>query len=183
LSEPGLQTIRRAHAVQPLAAIQNEYSMLWRGPEAQVIPLCEELGIGFVCWSPLGMGFLAGTVTANSRFEAGRDFRAAVPRFAPEALPTNMALVEVVKTWSRRKNCSPAQLALAWLSARKPFIVPIPGTTNVAHLEENVVAAAISFSGAEMHDLDAALAAVRIQGERLPPQVLAATGVEAPPKR
>lgn len=183
LSEPGLQTIRRAHAVQPLAAIQNEYSMLWRGAEAQVIPLCEELGIGFVCWSPLGMGFLAGTVTANSRFEAGRDFRAAVPRFAPDALPTNMALVEVVKTWSRRKTCSPAQLALAWLSARKPFIVPIPGTTKVAHLEENVGAASISFSGAEMKELDAALAAVRIQGERLPPPVLAATGVEAPPKR
>ena len=129
------------------------------------------------------MGFLAGTVTANSRFEAGRDFRAAVPRFAPDALPTNMALVEVVKTWSRRKNCAPAQLALAWLSAQKPFIVPIPGTTNVAHLEENVRAASISFSGAEMKELDAALAAVRIQGERLPPPVLAATGVEAPPKR
>ena len=129
------------------------------------------------------MGFLTGTVTANSRFEAGRDFRAAVPRFAPEALPTNMALIEVVKIWSRRKNCSPAQLALAWLSAQKPFIVPIPGTTNVAHLEENVRAASISFSGAEMKELDAALAAVRIQGERLPPPVLAATGVEAPPKR
>lgn len=129
------------------------------------------------------MGFLAGTVTADSRFEAGRDFRAAVPRFAPDALPANMALVEVVKTWSRRKNCSPAQLALAWLSARKPFIVPIPGTTNVAHLEDNVRAASVSLSGAEMKELDAAIAAVRIQGERLPPQVLAATGVEAPPKR
>jgi aryl-alcohol dehydrogenase-like predicted oxidoreductase len=183
LSEPGVQTIRRAHAVQPLAAIQNEYSMLWRGPEAQVIPLCEELDIGFVCWSPLGMGLLAGNVTSASRFKAGRDFRAAVPRFAPEALPNNMALVELVKIWSRRKNCSPAQLALAWLSAQKPFIVPIPGTTNVAHLEQNVLAASISFSGAELKELDAALAAVRIQGERLPPPVLAQTGVEAPPKR
>ena len=127
LSEPGLQTIRRAHAVQPLAAIQNEYSMLWRGPEAQVLPLCEELGIGFVCWSPLGMGFLTGTVDAGARFEAGRDFRAAVPRFAPDALLANMPLVELVTAWARRKNASPAQIALAWLSARKPWIVSIPG--------------------------------------------------------
>ncbi len=147
LSEPGLQTVRRAHAVHPVAVIQNEYSMLWRGPEAQVLPLCEELGIGFVPWSPLGMGFLAGTVTATSRFDE-RDFRAAVPRFAPDALPANMALVELVRTWARRKNASPAQVALAWLTARKPWIVPIPGTTNMAHLEENVAAASISFSAA-----------------------------------
>ena len=182
LSEPGLQTIRRAHAVQPLAAIQNEFSMLWRGPEAQVLPICEELGIGFVCWSPLGMGFLTGTVTPTTRFD-DRDFRATVPRFAPDALPTNMALVELVRTWARRKNASPAQLALAWLSARKPWIVPIPGTTKVAHLEENVGAASISFSAAELKELDAALAAIPIRGERLSPPVLAATGVEAPPKR
>jgi aryl-alcohol dehydrogenase-like predicted oxidoreductase len=183
LSEPGLQTIRRAHAVQPLAAIQNEYSMLWRGPEAQVLPLCEELGIGFVCWSPLGMGFLTGTIAASTRFEAGRDFRAAVPRFAPDALPANMALVELVKSWAGRKNASPVQVALAWLSARKPWIVPIPGTTKVAHLEENVAAASISFSAAELRELDAAVAAIPIRGERLPPPVLAATGVEAPRKR
>jgi aryl-alcohol dehydrogenase-like predicted oxidoreductase len=182
LSEPGLQTVRRAHAVHPVAVIQNEYSMLWRGPEAQVLPLCEELRIGFVPWSPLGMGFLTGTVTATSRFDA-RDFRAAVPRFAPDALPANMALVELVRTWARRKNVSPAQLALAWLSAKKPWIVPIPGTTNVAHLEENVGAALISFSAAELKELDAALAAIPIRGERLPPAVLAATGVEAPMKR
>jgi aryl-alcohol dehydrogenase-like predicted oxidoreductase len=181
LSEPGLQTIRRAHAVQPLAAIQNEYSMLWRGPEAQVLPICEELGIGFVCWSPLGMGFLAGTVAATARFEES-DFRASVPRFAPDALPANMALVGLVQTWARRKNASPAQLALAWLSSRKPWVVPIPGTTNVAHLEENVGAASISFSAAELKELDASLAAIPIRGERLPPPVLAATGVEAPPK-
>jgi aryl-alcohol dehydrogenase-like predicted oxidoreductase len=182
LSEPGLQTIRRAHAVQPLAAIQNEYSMLWRGPEAQVLPLCEELGIGFVCWSPLGMGFLTGSVNANARFEAGRDFRAAVPRFAPDALPANMPLVELVTDWARRKNATPAQIALAWLSARKPWIVPIPGTTKVAHLEQNVAAASIAFSAAELKELDAALAAIPIRGARLPPAVLAATGVEAPPK-
>jgi aryl-alcohol dehydrogenase-like predicted oxidoreductase len=182
LSEPGLQTIRRAHAVHPVAAIQNEYSMLWRGPEAQVLPLCEELGIGFVPWSPLGMGFLAGTINATSRFE-GRDFRATVPRFAPDALPANMALVELVKTWADRKKASPAQLALAWLLAQKPWIVPIPGTTNIAHLEENVAAASISFSAAELKELNTALAAVPIQGARLSPPVLAATGVEAPPKR
>ena len=167
LSEPGLQTIRRAHAVQPLAAIQNEYSMLWRGPEAQVLPLCEELGIGFVLWSPLGMGFLTGTVNATTRFEADRDFRANVPRFAPDALPANMALVELVTTWALRKNASPAQLALAWLSAQRPWIVPIPGTTSLAHLEENVGAAAISFAAAELKELNDALAAIPIQGERL----------------
>jgi aryl-alcohol dehydrogenase-like predicted oxidoreductase len=183
LSEPGLQTIRRAHAVQPLAAIQNEYSMLWRGPEAQVLPLCEELGIGFVCWSPLGMGFLTGTVNAGTRFEVGRDFRAAVPRFAPDALPANMPLVELVTAWARRKNASPAQIALAWLSARKPWIVPIPGTTKVSHLEENVATASISISPAELEELDAALGTISIRGQRLPPAVLAATAVEAPPKR
>ena len=182
LSEPGLQTVRRAHAVHPVAVIQNEYSMLWRGPEAQVLPLCEELGIGFVPWSPLGMGFLTGSVTATSRFDE-RDFRAAVPRFAPDALPANMALVQLVKSWARRKNASPAQVALAWLSAQKPFIVPIPGTTKVAHMEENVAAASISFSAAELKELDAALKAIQIRGERLPPAVLAGTGVEAPPKR
>lgn len=182
LSEPGLQTIRRAHAVHPLAAIQNEYSMLWRGPEGLVLPLCEELGIGFVPWSPLGMGFLAGTISADSRF-GKQDFRASVPRFAPDNLPSNMPLVELVRTWARRKNATPAQVSLAWLTARKPWIVPIPGTTNMAHLEENVGAAAITFSAAELAELDAAIAAIPILGARLPPPVLAATGVEAPRKR
>ena len=182
LSEPGLQTIRRAHAVHPLAAIQNEYSMLWRGPEAQVLPLCEELGIGFVPWSPLGMGFLAGTISVDSRF-GEQDFRANVPRFAPDALPANMPLVDLVRSWARRKNATPAQISLAWLTARKPWIVPIPGTTNVAHLEENVGAATISFTAAELAELDAGIAAIPIRGARLSPPVLAATGVEAPPKR
>jgi aryl-alcohol dehydrogenase-like predicted oxidoreductase len=182
LSEPGLQTIRRAHAVQPIAAIQNEYSMLYRGPEAQVLPLCEELGIGFVCWSPVAMGFLAGKVTASSRFPEG-DFRAAIPRFAPDALPANMALFELVRTWAARKNATPAQLSLAWLLAQKPWIVVIPGTTKVAHLEENLRTTDISFSPAELKELNAAVAAIPIRGERLPPAVAAATGVEAPPKR
>jgi aryl-alcohol dehydrogenase-like predicted oxidoreductase len=181
LSEPGLQTIRRAHAVQPLAVIQNEYSMLWRGPEAQVLPLCEELGIGFVCWSPLGMGFLAGAVRADSRFESAPvlDFRAISPRFAPEVLPANMALVELVRSWAQRKNASPAQLALTWLLAQKPWIVPIPGTTNMAHMEENLGANAISFTADELAQLNAAVAAVHIQGERLPPAVMQMSGVEA----
>ena len=182
LSEPGLQTVRRAHREHPVAVIQNEYSMLWRGPEAQVLPLCEELGIGFVPWSPLGMGFLAGTVNAASRFER-QDFRASVPRFAPDALPANMALADLVRTWAARKNVTPAQLSLDWLSAQKPWIVPIPGTTNVAHLEENIAATSVSFGTAELQQLNAAVADIPIRGERLSPAVLAATGVEAPPKR
>jgi aryl-alcohol dehydrogenase-like predicted oxidoreductase len=181
LSEPGLQTVRRAHAVHPVAVIQNEYSMLWRGPESQVLPLCEELGIGFVPWSPLGMGFLAGRVSARTRFGED-DFRASVPRFAPDALPANMALIRLVQAWARRKDATPAQLALAWLTARKPWIVPIPGTTNVAHLEENVAAGAVSFDATELKELDAGLAGITIRGDRLSPAVLAATGVEAPPK-
>jgi aryl-alcohol dehydrogenase-like predicted oxidoreductase len=182
LSEPGLQTVRRAHREHPVAVIQNEYSMLYRGAEAHVLPLCEELGIGFVPWSPLGMGFLAGTINAASRFEKN-DFRATVPRFAPDALPANMPLVDVVRTWAARKNVTPAQLSLAWLTAQKPWIVPIPGTTNTAHLAENVAAASVSFSPAELAELNAAVAAVPIRGARLSPAVLAATGVEAPPKR
>ncbi|MEY4754036.1 MAG: hypothetical protein RJA44_1711 [Pseudomonadota bacterium] len=185
MSEPGLQSVRRAHAVQPLAVIQNEYSMLWRGPEAQVLPLCEELGIGFVCWSPLGMGFLAGAVRADARFESAPvlDFRAISPRFAPEVLPANMALVELVRTWARRKNATPAQLSLAWLLAQKPWIVPIPGTTNIAHMEENLGAAAITFTGDELRQLNREIAAVMIQGERLPATVARLSGVEAPPRR
>lgn len=128
------------------------------------------------------MGFLTGTVAATTRF-AERDFRATIPRFAPEALPANMALVQLVKDWARRKSVTPAQLALAWLTARKPWIVPIPGTTNVAHLQENVGAASIAFSAAELQELDTALAAIPIRGARLSPTVLAATGVEAPAKR
>ena len=182
LSEAGVQTIRRAHKEHPMAAIQNEYSMLYRGPEAQVLPLCEELGIGFVPWSPLGMGFLAGTVKATSRFEK-QDFRAAVPRFAPDVLPANMALADLVKTWAVRKNVTQAQLSLAWLTAQRPWIVPIPGTTNVAHLEENITSATITFSAAELKELNAAVAAIPIRGARLSKPVLDATGVEAPPKR
>ena len=185
LSEPGVQTIRRAHAVLPLAVIQNEYSMLWRGPQTQVLPVCEELGIGFVCWSPLGMGLLTGSVHADTRFTfgPGTDFRALVPRFAPDVLPVNMALVDVVRAWAQRKNCTPAQLALAWLLAQKPWIVPIPGTTNKAHMEENLGAAAITFTPDELRLLDTAMAAIDIRGERLPPAVMRLSGVESPARR
>ena len=172
LSEPGLQTVRRAHREHPVAVIQNEYSMLWRGPEAQVLPLCE---------SPLGMGFLAGTVNAASRFER-QDFRASVPRFAPDALPANMALADLVKTWAARKNVTPAQLSLAWLSAQKPWIVPIPGTTQMAHMLDNIGAVDVVFSAVELEALNAALAGITIQGERLPPAVAVLSGVEAPLK-
>lgn len=182
LSEPGLQTVRRAHREHPVAVIQNEYSMLYRGAESAVLPLCEELGIGFVPWSPLGMGFLAGTIRAITRFEK-QDFRANVPRFAADVLPGNMALAELVSSWARRKNVTHAQLSLAWLTAQKPWIVPIPGTTNARHLEENVAAASVSFTSAELTELNAAVAAIPIRGARLSPAILSATGAEARLKR
>ena len=183
LSEPGIQTIRRAHAIHPLTAIQNEYSLLWRGPEAAVLPLCEELGIGFVCWSPLGMGFLASAIDENTRFGAETpDFRANVPRFAPEALKANMALVRLVKTWAARKDATPAQVALAWLMAQNPWIVPIPGTTRVDHLQENLGAAAVAFTPDELRELNASVSTIKVQGERLPKPVLDLSAVEAPKK-
>ncbi len=182
LSEPGLQTVRRAHVEHPMALIQNEYSMLWRGPETGVLPLCEELGIGFVCWSPLGMGFLAGGVNAASRFVAP-DFRAVSPRFAPDVLPGNMALADLVHSWAQHKNVTPAQLSLAWLLAQKPWIVPIPGTTNAAHMTENLGAASIAFTADELRQLNAAVATILIQGDRLPTAVAAMSGVDTPLKR
>ena len=177
-----MQTVRRAHGEHPMAVIQNEYSMLWRGPETGVLPLCEELGIGFVCWSPLGMGFLANGVNASSRFVAP-DFRAISPRFTPEVLPANMALADLVRSWAQRKNATPAQLSLAWLLAQKPWIVPIPGTTNATHMTENLGAASIALTAAELRQLNAAVAAIRIQGDRLPPAVAVMSAVEAPLKR
>jgi aryl-alcohol dehydrogenase-like predicted oxidoreductase len=180
LSEPGLQTIRRAHAVQPLTAIQNEYSMLWRGPENQVLPLCAELGIGFVPWAPLGMGFTTGTITPFTRFAEG-DFRAQVPRNSPENLAANMPLVQFIQDWAVRKGATPAQISLAWLMAQHPWIVPIPSTTRTAHLAENLGAEEVTFTDDELRDLNAALAAITIHGERLQPAALAQTGVEAPP--
>ncbi len=181
LSEMGPNTLRRAHAALPVSAVQNEYSMLWRGPEAVIIPLCQELGIGFVPWSPLGVGFLTGAIDANTRFAPG-DIRGAESRFSPENLPHNLALVELVVRWTERKRAAPAQVALAWLMAQKPWIVPIPGTTQMAHMLENIGAADVRFTSTELAELDGAVSAVQIRGARLPEQVLVFSEVEAPPK-
>jgi aryl-alcohol dehydrogenase-like predicted oxidoreductase len=181
LSEMGPNTLRRAHATLPVTAVQNEYSMLWRGPEEQIIPICEELGIGFVPWSPLGVGFLSGAIDARTRFAPG-DIRGMEPRFSPENLPHNLALVELVKSWAQRKQTAPARIALAWLLARKPWIVPIPGTTQMAHMLENTGAAEVQFTPAELAELNASLSTIEIRGQRLPDGVLSMSGVEAPPK-
>ena len=179
LSEMGPQTLRRAHAALPLTAVQNEYSLLWRGPEKWVLPTCEELGIGFVCWSPLGVGFLNGAIDANTRFADG-DIRKLEGRFSPENLPHNLALVDLLKGWAERKQATPGQIALAWLLAQKRWIVPIPGTTQMAHMIDNVGAAAIRFTPTELGELNAAASAIQIQGLRLPEGVLAFSEVEAP---
>lgn len=179
LSEMGLGTLRRAHAALPVAAVQSEYSMLWRGPETEVLPTCEALGIGFVPWSPLGVQFLTGWIGEGTRFAEG-DIRGVEPRFAPENLPHNLALVDLVRAWAERKGVAPAQIALAWLMAQKPWVVPIPGTTNVAHMLQNTGAAAVAFSPAEIEALDAAVRAIEVRGQRLPDAVLAFSGVEAP---
>lgn len=179
LSEPGLQTVRRAHAVLPLTAIQNEYSTLWRGPEEQVLPLCEELGIGFVCWAPLGMGFTTGTMSPYFRFTED-DRRTVFPRNSQDNLAANMPLVQLLQEWAVRKGATPAQIDLAWLLAQKPWIVPIPSTTRLSHLLENIGAEEVRFSPAELQELNAAVARITIHGDRLPPAALAMTGVEAP---
>jgi aryl-alcohol dehydrogenase-like predicted oxidoreductase len=181
LSEPGVQTIRRAHKVLPLTAIQNEYSMATRDPEKAVIPLCEELGIGFVCWWPLDCQLLTGWIDKDTRFAPG-DLRAFTPRFSPESLAQNMKLVDLIKAWAERKQAIPAQIALAWLLAQKPWIVPIPGTTVMAHMIENSGAASVKFTSGEIAELNAAVRAIEIQGQRLPDGVLVFSGVEAPPK-
>ncbi len=182
LSEMGPDTLRRAHAALPVSAVQSEYSMLWRGPEQQVLPICQELGIGFVPWSPLGVGFLTGAIDARTRYADG-DIRKTESRFSPENLTHNLALVDLLKTWAERKHASRAQIALAWLMAQKPWIVPIPGTTQMAHMIENTGASAVRFTPAELSELNAAVSAIEIQGARLPAGVLAMSGVEAPPKR
>lgn len=178
LCEMGQQTLRRAHAELPVTAVQNEYSLLWRGPENWVVPTCEELGIGLVCWSPLGVGFLNGAIDANTRYADG-DIRKNEGRFSTENLPQNLALVALLKTWAARKQAAPGQIALAWLLARKPWIVPIPGTTQMAHMVENTGAAEIRFSASELAELTAAVSAIKVQGSRLPESVLAFSEVEA----
>jgi aryl-alcohol dehydrogenase-like predicted oxidoreductase len=182
LSEPGVQTVRRAHKIHPIAAIQNEYSLLWRGPEKEIIPLCQELGIGFVPWSPLGVGFLTGAIDASTRFAQG-DFRSLETRFSPENITHNMAVVELLKKWSKQKEASPAQISLAWLLAQKPWIVPIPGTTQMSHLLENIGAEEVKFTAAEFKEFNSQLNIIKIQGERLPSFVQAFSDVEAPLKK
>lgn len=181
LSEPGIETVRRAHAALPLTAIQNEYSMATRDPEEKVIPLCEELSIGFVSWWPLDCQLLTGWIDANTRFAQG-DLRGFTPRFSPENLKQNMRLVELIKSWAARKEAAPAQIALAWLLSRKPWIVPIPGTTVMAHMLENIGADTVKFTPAELTELNTALAEIQIQGARLPEGVLRLSGLEAPQK-
>jgi aryl-alcohol dehydrogenase-like predicted oxidoreductase len=181
LSEPGVQTVRRAHAIHPVAAIQNEYSLIWRGPEKKIIPLCEELGIGFVPWSPLGVGFLTGAIDADTRFAPG-DIRGIESRFSPENLPGNLALVDLLKKWGTEKKATPGQISLAWLLAQKPFIVPIPGTTQMAHMLENSASGDVKFTAGEWQEFDKQLNAIEIKGQRLPDGVLVFSDVEAPKK-
>lgn len=179
LCEMGPNTLRRAHAELPVAAVQSEYSLLWRGPERVVLPICAELGIGFVPWSPLGVGFLTGAIGPDTRF-VDADFRKSETRFAPENLPHNVALVDLLRRWAERKQATPAQLALAWLMAQHPWVVPIPGTTQMPHLLENLGAAAVRFTPPELAELTASASAIPIHGERLPASVQVFSDVEAP---
>jgi aryl-alcohol dehydrogenase-like predicted oxidoreductase len=175
LSEAGIQTIRRAHVVQPVAAVQSEYSLFWRGPETELLPTLEDLGIGFVPFSPLGAGFLTGKIDENTTFDP-TDFRNSVPRFSPEARKANLALVNLVKAVAERKHATPAQVALAWLLAQKPWIVPIPGTTKLHRLEENLGAVDLELTSGDLREIDAAASKIEIEGERLPEAALKMTG-------
>jgi len=179
LSEAGAATIRRAHAVQPVTAVQNEYSVWTRDPEPEVLPTCEELGIGFVAWSPLGMGYLTGKVTPTAAFDKVADLRAGFPRFTPEALKANQALTKLLGSIAERKKATPAQIALAWLLARKPWIVPIPGTTKVDHLMENLAALEIRLTAADMKEIEDGFAAIHVQGARSSEQILAWSDIGA----
>jgi aryl-alcohol dehydrogenase-like predicted oxidoreductase len=167
LSEPGVRTIRRAHAVQPVTAVQSEYSLWWREPEEEVLPTLEELGIGFVPFSPLGKGFLTGAINENTTFDS-TDFRNIVPRFKPEARKANQALVDLLGEIAARKPATPAQIALAWLLAQRPWIVPIPGTTKLHRLEENIGAAGIKLTPDDLRDIDRAVSKIAVQGARYP---------------
>jgi aryl-alcohol dehydrogenase-like predicted oxidoreductase len=175
LSEAGAPTIRRAHAVQPVTALQSEYSLWWRAPEAEVLPTLEELGIGLVPYSPLGRGFLTGTISENTTFDAA-DFRSGLPRFTPEARKANQALVDLLAAIGRRSHATPAQLALAWLLSRKPWIVPIPGTTKLARLDENLAAADIHLTPEDLRDLGDAATKAAVQGNRYPDSLEQLTG-------
>jgi aryl-alcohol dehydrogenase-like predicted oxidoreductase len=175
LSEPAANTVRRAHAVQSVTAVQSEYSLFWRGPEAEILPALEELGIGFVPFSPLGAGFLTGKINENTKFDS-TDFRNVVPRFTPEARKANQALVDLLGKAAEQKNATPAQVAIAWLLARKPWIVPIPGTTKLHRLEENIGAVAVELTSEDLREIEAAASKIKLQGARLPEAALQMTG-------
>ncbi|HYR74389.1 MAG TPA: aldo/keto reductase [Pyrinomonadaceae bacterium] len=176
LSEAGVQTLRRAHAVQPVTALQSEYSLWWRKPEQEVLPTCEELGIGFVPFSPLGKGFLTGKIDENTTFDKS-DFRNIVPRFTPEARKANQALVDLLRQIADRKNATPAQIALAWLLAQKPWILPIPGTTKLHRLEENSGAVEIELTADDLREIDRAASQIDVQGARYPEELERRTGL------
>jgi aryl-alcohol dehydrogenase-like predicted oxidoreductase len=175
LSEAGVQTIRRAHAVQPLTTLQSEYSLWTRTPEKEVIPTLEELGIGLVPYSPLGKGFLTGKIDENAKFDRS-DFRSTLPRFTPEALKANQALIDLLASIGKRKKATPAQIALAWLLAQKPWIVPIPGTTKLERLEENIGAVSIGLTREDLREIDAAASKITVQGARYPEKLEQMTG-------
>ncbi len=175
LSEASAQTIRRAHAVQPVTAIQNEYSLWTRDPEPEILPLCEELGIGFVPWSPLGQGFLTGKIDVSTKFDSS-DFRAQFPRFTPEARQANRDMVDLLNVIAKRKEATPAQIALAWLMAQKPWIVPIPGTTKLHRLEENLGAVAVELTSDDLQEIERAASQITVQGARLPEDILKLSG-------
>jgi aryl-alcohol dehydrogenase-like predicted oxidoreductase len=175
LSEAGVKTIRRAHAVQPVTALQSEYSLWWRRPEAEVIPTLEELGIGFVPYSPLGKGFLTGKIGENAKFDSS-DFRSTLPRFTPEALKANQALIDLLASIGERKKATPAQIALAWLLARKPWIVPIPGTTKLDRLDENIGALSVEPTPGDLSDIESAASKITVEGARYPEKLEQMTG-------
>lgn len=182
MSEPGVQTLRRAHGVQPVTAVQNEYSLWWRDPETNgILNACDELGIGFVPYSPLGRGFLTGAITSETKLGEG-DFRKTSPRFAPEAIDKNQSFVELLKRVAAEKSATPAQIALAWLLAQRPFIVPIPGTTKLSRLEENIGATEIGLTKDDLHEIDQGASSIQAQGERYAPAQMAMVGREAPEK-
>jgi aryl-alcohol dehydrogenase-like predicted oxidoreductase len=170
LSEAGAQTIRRAHAVEPVTALQSEYSLWWKRPEEEILPLLEELGIGFVPYSPLGKGFLTGKIGDKTTFGSD-DFRSRIPRFSPEARKTNQALVDLIDTVAKQKHASPAQIALAWLLAQKPWIVPIPGTTKLSRVEENIGAVAIELTDRDLQEIDGAASRITVEGARYPEEL------------
>jgi aryl-alcohol dehydrogenase-like predicted oxidoreductase len=176
LSEAGVKTIRRAHAVQPVTALQSEYSLWWRKPEQEVIPTIEELGIGFVPYSPLGKGFLTGAIKQDTTFGSG-DFRSTLPRFTPDALKTNQSLIDLLGEIAQRKNATPAQIALAWLLAQKPWIVPIPGTTKLSRLEENIGAVSVELTPEDLKDIDSAASQIKVEGNRYPEKLERMTGL------